>query len=134
VEELVSTLADEHEISRTVSTQVMSWFGVVKEEKWSMDVNSVLKELGIGLLKNHKVRRASGNGHSPCVNMFPQDDPIPKDEFIRIWKSVVGDTFESYVSLPLLSVRFASTKCIFSFSLMAYSASRATSFSPQTQI
>jgi sister chromatid cohesion protein DCC1 len=55
VEELVSTLADEHEISRTVSTQVMSWFGVIKDDKWTIETSAVLKEIGLELLRSHKV-------------------------------------------------------------------------------
>jgi sister chromatid cohesion protein DCC1 len=55
VEELTSALADEHEIPRQISTQVMSWFGDVREGKWKMDVDDVVKEVGLGILRNHKV-------------------------------------------------------------------------------
>ena len=55
VEELSSTLADEHDIARTVSMQVMSWFGIIREGKWNMDVNAVLKEIGVSILRQHKV-------------------------------------------------------------------------------
>jgi sister chromatid cohesion protein DCC1 len=55
VEELAACLADEHEIPRQVSTQVMSWFGVVREGKWAMDVDAVLKQIGLGILRRHKV-------------------------------------------------------------------------------
>jgi len=56
VEELSSTLANEHEVPRGVSTQVMSWFGIIREGKWSMDVNAVLKEMGLSILRHHKVK------------------------------------------------------------------------------
>jgi len=54
-EELVSALADEHEIPRQVSTQVMSWFGELKNQKWTMNADAVLKEVGLSILSYHKV-------------------------------------------------------------------------------
>lgn len=56
VEELSSTLADEHEIAKGVSTQVMSWFGNIREGKWSMDINAVSREIGLNILRHHKVK------------------------------------------------------------------------------
>lgn len=58
LDDLISTLAEDHEVSRGVSTQLMSWFGDVTESgsKWKMDVGAVLKEVGIGLLRRHRVR------------------------------------------------------------------------------
>ncbi|KAG1829115.1 sister chromatid cohesion protein Dcc1 [Suillus variegatus] len=85
IEELVSVLADEHEIPRAVSKQVMSWFGDVKEGLWKMDIDAVIRELGVGILRHHR--------HSP----------ISENEFVKKWKNVVGDTFESSVKLSLLS-------------------------------
>jgi sister chromatid cohesion protein DCC1 len=58
VEELVSTLASEHEISKQVSTQVISWFGRVEGGIWTMDTNAVLREAGLGILRLHKVNDA----------------------------------------------------------------------------
>jgi sister chromatid cohesion protein DCC1 len=55
VEELAATLTDEHEIPRQVSTQIMSWFDIVHADRWSMDVDSVLKEIGLGVLRSYKV-------------------------------------------------------------------------------
>jgi len=55
-EELVSAMADEHEIPREVSGQVISWFGFVKEGLWEMDVNAVIAEIGLGILRHYKVR------------------------------------------------------------------------------
>ena len=55
VEELVSALADEHEIPREVTGQVISWFGTVKEGLWEMDANAVVAELGLGILRHYKV-------------------------------------------------------------------------------
>jgi sister chromatid cohesion protein DCC1 len=55
VEELVSVLADEHEIPRAVSNQVISWFGDVKEGLWKMDADAVIRELGVGILRHHRV-------------------------------------------------------------------------------
>lgn len=60
IDELVDTLVDEHEVAREVSKQVMLWFGDVKGGKWAVDVNGVVKEIGLGILRNHKV------GGIPC--------------------------------------------------------------------
>lgn len=56
VDELVSAMADEHEIPREVSGQVISWFGPIKEGLWEMDVNAVVAEIGLGILRHYKVR------------------------------------------------------------------------------
>lgn len=53
--ELIDALADEHEISRQVSEQVIGWFGEISYGKWKMCVDDVVKEVGLGILRNHKV-------------------------------------------------------------------------------
>lgn len=53
--DLENILAEEHEISRQVSSQVILWFGVVENDRWKMDVDAVVKEIGLGILRNHKV-------------------------------------------------------------------------------
>ncbi|KAG6821634.1 hypothetical protein H0H93_000143 [Arthromyces matolae] len=85
VDILSSSLADDHEIPRSVSTQVMTWFGQIKEGKWTMDVKTLVKEVGLGILRPHL------------------HDPVSQSELIAKWKSSVGDTFESFVALELLS-------------------------------
>ncbi|GLB33888.1 putative sister chromatid cohesion protein Dcc1 [Lyophyllum shimeji] len=85
VEALSSSLADEHDVPRTVSTQVMSWFGTMQHGKWKMDVNALIKEVGLGVLRHHR------------------HDPINRDDLVAKWKSLVGDAFESRVDLGLLS-------------------------------
>ncbi|KAJ6485139.1 sister chromatid cohesion protein Dcc1 [Mycena vitilis] len=85
VEDVAATLAEESEISRAVSTQVMTWFGEIRDGVWEMDVDGVLREIGLGILRQHK------------------DDPIAKHALLDKWKLAVGDTFEASVSLPLLS-------------------------------
>ncbi|KAF8238753.1 hypothetical protein L208DRAFT_1354508 [Tricholoma matsutake] len=90
VEELSSTLADEHEIAKGVSTQVMSWFGNIREGKWSMDINAVSREIGLNILRHHK-------------------NTIKKDELLTKWKSIVGDTFGSSVSVSLLSGNYLAS-------------------------
>jgi len=84
VETLSAALAEGHEVSRTVSTQVMSWFGEIKDGKWKMDVDAVVREVGLGVLRNHR------------------HDPIAKDSLLKKWRSLVGDKFEDVVSLKLL--------------------------------
>lgn len=56
--ELVDALADEHEISRQVSEQVISWFGIITNGRWKMCVDDVVKEVGLGILRSHKVTRS----------------------------------------------------------------------------
>ncbi|KAG6866448.1 hypothetical protein C0991_003966 [Blastosporella zonata] len=91
VEALSSSLADDHEVPRSISTQVMSWFGEIKDGKWKMDVNALLKEVGLGILRYHL------------------HEPIAQDELIAKWKSLVGDTFESKVDLALLSGNYLAS-------------------------
>jgi sister chromatid cohesion protein DCC1 len=55
VDELVSTLANDHEVAHDVTKQVLSWFGEVDAGKWNMDVKSVVKEIGLNLLRRHRV-------------------------------------------------------------------------------
>lgn len=56
VAELVGTLWDEHEVPQTVSNQIISWFGKLTDGLWSMNAESVVREVGLGILRNHKVR------------------------------------------------------------------------------
>jgi sister chromatid cohesion protein DCC1 len=58
--ELASSLESDHEIQRDVVTQVMSWFGAIEvdnsgEERWKMDVRSVVRQIGLGVLRHYKV-------------------------------------------------------------------------------
>ena len=59
LDDIVSSLADEHEVPRTVSLQLLAWFGELDESgsKWKMNIKDILKEVGIGLLRYHRVRR-----------------------------------------------------------------------------
>src|SRR6266550_7485853 len=55
VDELVSTLANDHEVAHDVTKQVLSWFGEVDAGKWNMDIKAVVKEIGLNLLRRHRV-------------------------------------------------------------------------------
>ena len=55
VEDLVSALVEAHDVPREVSSQVMGWFGQVDEGTWKMDVKAVVAEIGLGILRHHKV-------------------------------------------------------------------------------
>lgn len=57
VEQITNALADVHEIPRSVTTQVMAWFGEIRHGSWAMDVNGVVREVGLNLLRPHRVRR-----------------------------------------------------------------------------
>ncbi|KAF8826823.1 hypothetical protein HHX47_DHR5001047 [Lentinula edodes] len=77
VEKLCTTLADEHDVPRIVSVQVMGWFGDINEidGKWKMDVNSVVKEAGLGILKdakgNYLIAPAAPYSDHQVVKYFP---------------------------------------------------------------
>lgn len=53
--DLTLALEDDHEINRKVTRQVMEWFGDTDAEVWSMNVNGVVREIGLGILRAHKV-------------------------------------------------------------------------------
>jgi sister chromatid cohesion protein DCC1 len=56
IEGLLTTLADDHEVQRAVSEQIISWFGNTKDGKWTMDILAIVKEIGHGILRNYRVR------------------------------------------------------------------------------
>ncbi|KAG9316366.1 sister chromatid cohesion protein Dcc1 [Chiua virens] len=85
VDDLVSALVDDHEVPREVSNQIMSWFGQIEANTWKMDVNAVIAEIGLGIIRHHK------------------HDPILETEFMTKWRNAVSDAFASAVSLQLLS-------------------------------
>jgi sister chromatid cohesion protein DCC1 len=53
---LADALQDDHEIKPQVTKQVMAWFGDVDEYHWRTDVPSVLKQVGMGILRAYRVR------------------------------------------------------------------------------
>lgn len=55
--ELSRSLEFEHEVRREVTLQVMRWFGQVDDtdEQWEMDVDRVVRQIGLGILRQHKV-------------------------------------------------------------------------------
>jgi hypothetical protein len=55
--ELCRSLEYEHEVRREVTLQVMRWFGEVDgaDELWKMDVEMVVRQIGLGILRWHKV-------------------------------------------------------------------------------
>ena len=56
--ELTQSLEDEHEVRREVTLQVMRWFGEVDaaDTLWKIDVEKVVRQVGLGILRQHKVR------------------------------------------------------------------------------
>ncbi|KAK7687152.1 hypothetical protein QCA50_009655 [Cerrena zonata] len=92
VQTLTSSLEEEHEIKREVCTQVMEWFGQIEDGIWRLDELAAVKEVGLGVLRAYK------------------DDTITEAEFLKKWESAVGDTFESSVSLDLLSGNYLTTQ------------------------
>jgi sister chromatid cohesion protein DCC1 len=78
-EDVAATLADENEISRAVSTQVMQWFGELREGAWTMDVDAVVREIGLGILRQHKVRW--GSVRQILNSMNPRMSPSRKKSY-----------------------------------------------------
>ncbi|KIY49279.1 hypothetical protein FISHEDRAFT_41449, partial [Fistulina hepatica ATCC 64428] len=93
VERLTTAMADSHEIPRLISTQVLGWFGKIQDGKWCMDVDKMMREAGLGLLRQHRLH-----------------DPIAKHAFFDKWHSFVGDTFSESVKLELLAGNYLSQK------------------------
>ena len=57
--DIVETLQSEHEVQRDVLLQVLPWFGELDGEvsgRWKMDQRAVVRQLGIGILSDHRVR------------------------------------------------------------------------------
>lgn len=59
VSTLLSALEGEHDIRRDVARQVMAWFGSISKqdgaEIWEMDADAVVREVGLGILRAHRV-------------------------------------------------------------------------------
>jgi sister chromatid cohesion protein DCC1 len=54
--ELSRSLEFEHEVRRSVTSQVMGRFGQVDDadERWKMEVEKVVRQLGVGILRQYK--------------------------------------------------------------------------------
>ncbi|KAH9176582.1 sister chromatid cohesion protein Dcc1 [Lactarius sanguifluus] len=102
VQELSQPLEDEHEVKREVTLQVMRWFGQVDADNvsWNVDVEKLVRQLGLGVLRQHK------------------NDPVPEDEFMAKWNTAVGDTFASSTSLQLLTGNYLCASSPFCSSTM----------------
>ncbi|KZV69547.1 hypothetical protein PENSPDRAFT_652296 [Peniophora sp. CONT] len=102
VAELTSALESEHDVRREVALQVMQWFGEVNgaqgEQLWSMDVPGVVRQVGLGLLRNHR------------------DTPVPESAFLESWRAAVGDVFVTEVNMRLLAGNYLSAPAPLSIS------------------
>ncbi|KAI0000385.1 sister chromatid cohesion protein Dcc1 [Russula vinacea] len=98
--ELSQSLQYEHEVRREVTLQVMRWFGQVDgaDERWEMDIEKVVRQVGLGILRQHKT------------------DSISEDAFMTKWNTAVGDTFVSHTSLKLLTGNYLCAPSPFSTS------------------
>lgn len=101
---LADALQDDHDIRPPVTRQVMSWFGDVDEHRWKMDAPSVLKQVGIGILRTYRVSHFLLLGPLGSLTDY-KHDPIDENEFLDKWRNAVGDTFATQTDLSLLSVR-----------------------------
>ena len=68
-----------------------------------MDVQAVVKEIGLGILRPFRVSAQVAAPTRPSY-YHAQDEPISRSEFLTKWGKAVGDTFEASISLDLLSV------------------------------
>ena len=55
VETLLTILADEHEVGRSISEQIMGWFGTIAHGKWTVNVDAIVREVGLAILRLHRV-------------------------------------------------------------------------------
>jgi sister chromatid cohesion protein DCC1 len=55
--ELSRSLEYDHEVKREVTLQVMRWFGEIDatNERWKMNVQKVVRQVGLGVLRQHRV-------------------------------------------------------------------------------
>ncbi|KAH9914013.1 sister chromatid cohesion protein Dcc1 [Fomitopsis serialis] len=75
-------------ILNDVCKQVMAWFGDMIDGEWCMDKTAVVREIGLGLLRPYR------------------EESVPIDDFLTKWRKSVGDTFESEMSVDLLSGKY----------------------------
>jgi len=55
VETLLTALADEHEVGRSISEQIMGWFGTIAHGKWTVNIDAIVREVGLAILRPHRV-------------------------------------------------------------------------------
>jgi hypothetical protein len=103
--ELARTLEAEHGVRREVATQVMAWFGGVEGDVWSVDVDAVVREVGLGVLRTYQVRPSSCYTGRVAEIMSGQNERVEEDVYMDKWKDAVGDAFADRVALSLLPVR-----------------------------
>lgn len=60
--DVADNLEHDHEVPRSISEQVMAWFGELSsgsalgpDVKWKVDIKGIVKQIGIGLLSNYRV-------------------------------------------------------------------------------
>ena len=54
VEPLTSTLVSDHDVPRTVAVQVMEWFGDIRDGRWKVNLQGIMKQIGLTTLQSHK--------------------------------------------------------------------------------
>ena len=73
--DIIDTLQADHDISPDVSRQVMPWFGRInsssRSETWNMDVDAVVRQLGLGILSVYRVCHSSGFSKT-CSDTLPE--------------------------------------------------------------
>ncbi|PFH52789.1 hypothetical protein AMATHDRAFT_139314 [Amanita thiersii Skay4041] len=84
INELGLTLAEQHDVPQAVTTQVMAWFGTIDGDKCRLDLTAIVREIGLDILRNHR------------------HEPVDQDTLLAKWRSGVGDSYESRLSLELL--------------------------------
>ena len=103
--DMVCALEDEHEIRREVTTQVMQWFGDVSGGKWKMDVDGVVRQVGLGILRHHKV--CFDVSSSPRRWTHPYSERTSRPMRTSSWQSGrPRSATRSLLECPFLSFRY----------------------------
>ncbi|KAG8864458.1 hypothetical protein FRB96_004961 [Tulasnella sp. 330] len=102
LKELLDQLQDDHAIAPDVSRQICTWFGDMESGSWTMDVEGVVKEVGLGVLVENRHKT------------------LTETQLLDKWKTAVGDAFENHVKLDLLAGNFVSITSDGNTSIMGY--------------
>ena len=83
---VVNALEDDHEVRPELTHAIMGLFGEVDGAEWKFDAQSMVREVGKGLLANLK------------------SEGRPSEIFTADWREQVGETWAEMVDLKLLEV------------------------------
>ncbi|TRM67715.1 sister chromatid cohesion protein Dcc1 [Schizophyllum amplum] len=91
---LTTALADADDVPRAVSGQVLSWFGTIADGKWTMDASALVREIGLGILREHR------------------HDPVTEKALLERWREAATDAFAELCELRLLAGNCITTSSL----------------------